>query len=167
MKLLSLPSRIIFLSLFSVCVGLLGFALYLQHATALDPCPLCILQRYAFMMVGLLALAAGIHNPRKTGLRVYTGLILLTALTGAGIAARQTWLQLSSPDPFSCGPGLEYMVDNFGLAKALPMIFQGSGDCASIDWSFLGLSIANWSLLWFIAVAVLAIVLLVRKEARH
>lgn len=167
MTLPSLSTRTILLTLFAVCVGLLGFALYLQHsaATLAEPCPLCILQRYAFVLVGLIALAGGVHNPGKNGIRVYAGLILLAALTGVGLAARQSYLQLQPPDLSSCGPGLEYIVDNYGLAKALPMIFQGSGDCASIDWTFLGLSIANWSLLWFAATAVLAIILLFRKRS--
>lgn len=163
MKLLSLSTRVILLALFVVCLGLLGFALFLQHAVVLEPCPMCILQRYAFALIGLIALIGGLQGPGKAGSRVYAALILLTALTGAGIAARQSWLQLSPPDLSSCGPGWEYMVENIGLAKALPMIFQGSGDCSVVEWSFLGLSIANWSLLGFIAVSVLAIFLWMRR----
>ncbi len=156
--------RIPFLALFATCASLLGFGLYLQHVTGLEPCPMCIMQRYAFAFVALTALAAGLHGPGNAGRRVYTALILLAALTGAGIAARQTWIQLYPPAFAECGPGLEFMLDSFPLAEALPKIFSGSGDCSAVDWTFLGLSIANWSLLCFSATAVFAAYLLLRTR---
>lgn len=159
----NLSTRSILLGLFAICTGLLSFGLYLQHVVGLEPCPMCIMQRYAFVMVGLVALAGGLHGPKRIGSKVYAGIILLFAVLGGGVAARQTWLQISPPDIPECGPGLEYMVESFGLGEALPMIFRGAGDCAAIDWTFLGLSIANWSLVCFTAVAVLAVALLLRR----
>ena len=164
MTLSNLSSRALFLGLFAVCVGLLAFGLYLQHVVGLEPCPMCIMQRYAFVGVALTALVAGLHSPGRSGARVYAVVILLLALTGAGVAVRQTWIQLYPPEFAECGPDLEFMLGSFPLADALPMIFQGAGDCSKIDWTFLGLSIANWSLVMFTLVALFAIATILRKR---
>jgi disulfide bond formation protein DsbB len=162
--LLRLPARVLYLALFVTAIGLLGFGLYLQHVKGLEPCPMCIMQRYAFLGVALIALVGGMHGPGRTGSRVYAALIGLGALTGGSIAARQTWMQLYPPEIPECGPGLEFMLESFPLGEALPMIFRGAGDCAAVDWTFLGLSIANWSLVTFTATAAFALWMLVRRE---
>lgn len=163
LKLSTFTTRQYLLALFVCCVLLLGFGLYLQHAVGLTPCPMCIMQRYAFVVVAVIALVGGIHAPKITGQRIYLGLIALTALFGGGVALRQTMLQLNPPEIPECGPDLEFMLDTFPLAQALPMIFSGSGDCAAVDWSLFGLSIANWSLVMFAAILVLVGYLLVRR----
>lgn len=149
-----LPARPLFFALFAACFVLLGAGLYLQHVVGLQPCPMCIMQRYAFVAVGLIALVAAAHGPQSTGARIYAGLIGLAALSGAGVAARQSWMQFNPPAFPECGPGLEYMLESFPLGQSLPMIFRGAGDCSAIDWTFLGLSLANWSFLCFSAVIV-------------
>lgn len=164
--LLRLPARTLYLALFATAIGLLGFGLYLQHVKGLEPCPMCVMQRYAFLAVALIALVGGIHGPGRTGSRIYAALIGLGALTGGGIAARQTWMQFDPPAIPECGPGLEFMLESFPLGEALPMIFRGAGDCAAVDWTFLGLSIANWSLLSFAATAVFALWMLLRRADR-
>ena len=165
MNLFALPPRVLFLALFAVCTGLLGFGLYLQHYGGYEPCPMCIMQRYAFLGVALVALVGAIHGPRGGGgAKVYAGVILLLTLAGGGVAARQTWMQLYPPQFTECGPDLEFMLDSFPLADALPMIFRGAGDCAAIDWTFLGLSIANWSLVMFSVVGLLAIAFIARRR---
>lgn len=158
-----LPARPLFFALFVTCFGLLGAGLYLQHVVGLQPCPMCIMQRYAFVVVGLIALTASLQGPGTTGARIYAGLIGLAALTGAGIAARQSWMQIYPPEFPECGPGLEYMLDSFPLGQSLPMIFRGAGDCSAIDWTFLGLSLANWSLICFGATLVFAGWLMLRR----
>lgn len=158
-------TRPLFLALFAYCAALLSFGLYLQHFQRLEPCPMCIMQRYAFALVGIIGLVAGVHGPRSGGTRFYGGLLLLTALAGSGVAARQTWMQLYPPSIPECGPGLEYMLESFPLTSALPMIFRGAGDCSVIDWTFLGLSLANWSLLNFSAVGLFALWLLFGRRA--
>ncbi len=163
--LLYLPARTAYLALFITAVGLLGFGLYLQHFAGLEPCPMCIMQRYAFLAVALIALVGGVHGPARSGSRVYAVLIAVAALTGASIAARQSWMQLYPPEIPECGPGLEFMLESFPLAEALPMIFRGAGDCVAVDWTFLGLSIANWSLLTFTATIVFALWMLLRRES--
>lgn len=163
-RILHLPARRLYLALFLVASALLGFGLYLQHGLGLEPCPMCIMQRYAFALAALIALLAAIHDPRRQGVRIYAALIGLAASTGGAIAARQSWMQFDPPPIPECGPGLEFMLESFPLAQALPMIFRGAGDCAVVEWSFLGLSIANWSLLSFAATALFAGWMLLRRS---
>jgi disulfide bond formation protein DsbB len=91
---------------------------------------------------------------------VGTGLVVLMAGFGAFVAARQSWLQWYPPEVVSCGRDFYGMIEMFPLQRAVPMIFKGSGDCAKVDWTFLGGSIANWSFLWFCAIALVALWLL-------
>lgn len=150
--------RLVFTALFAACVGLLGIGLYLQHAVGLQPCPMCILQRYAFVAVALVALAAALHGPVGKGQLAYASLTGALAIAGGGVALRQTLLQRFPPDESqSCLPAdLDYLLETFPLAQALPKIFSGTGDCAKVDWRLLGLSIAEWSLICFVAVLVVS-----------
>ena len=161
-----IPSRWAFLAVFLVCAGLMGYGLYLQHVQNLEPCPLCILQRYAYIAVGLIALVAALHGPGRVGQAIYGLLIALAAGTGAGIAARQTWLQHNPPKVLDCGPDLAYMLDAFPMAQVLPKIFKGEGDCAKVTWTFLGLSIAEWALVWFVLLVLAGLYLLFARRPR-
>jgi len=152
-----LRPRPIHLAVFLTCAALMAFGLYLQHAEGLEPCPLCILQRYAFVVSGVIALVAAIHGPGRIGAWIYGFLLVLAAGTGAGIAGRQTWLQHNPPKALDCGPDLAYMIDSYPLGEILPKIFKGEGDCAKVVWKFVGLSIPEWALLWFIAIIVAAV----------
>lgn len=141
-----------------VCLALLGFALYLQYGEQQDPCPLCILQRIAFLALAAVFLVAALHGPGKSGSVVYSGLAFVVAGVGAAIATRQVWLQhLPRNQVPECGPGLEYMLSKFPLGQALGKILAGSGECAEVGWTFLGLSIAGWSLLWFVLLGAFAV----------
>ena len=145
---------------FVVCAGLLGFALYLQYYDYQDPCPLCIVQRIAFMALAAIFLVAALHGPGRTGAIVYGGMLFLVAGIGAAIATRHVWLQNLPKDRIpECGPGLEYMLKKLPLTQALEKIFVGSGECAEVGWKFLGLSIAGWSLVWFVLFGIFAIYL--------
>ncbi len=161
-----MPSPRIFYSIiFVICASLLGFGLYLEHSVDLEPCPLCIFQRVAYIVIALFALIAVIYNPRKLFERIYTGLILITSLCGAGIAGRQVWLQHLPEDKIpECGPGLEYMLDAFPLTDALRMILSGSGECAEVQWTFLSFSIAEWSILCFIGLVIASVMMLIRQK---
>ena len=161
-----LNSRLIYLAMFLACAGLIGFALYLQHALGLEPCPMCILQRYAFIVMGVIALAAAIHNPALLGRRIYGGLLVVMAATGGGIAIRHVYLEHYPPKIFDCGADVGFMLESFPLTQALPMIFRGTGDCTKVVWQFLGLSIAEWSLICFAILIVAAIVAAVIKIRR-
>ncbi|MEC5396342.1 disulfide bond formation protein B [Uliginosibacterium sp. H1] len=146
--------RLAFFLIFLFCAGLIVAGLILQHVAGLHPCPMCIMQRYAFIACGLIALIAALHHPGSGGRRFYGTLLVITALTGIGIAIRQSWLQRFPSEEVMCGPDLAYMVNSFPLGQALPMIFNGDGDCSKIDWTFLGLSLANWAILFFALVVV-------------
>ena len=143
------------------CIAMLAFGLYLQHVVGLEPCPMCIVQRYALILV---ALVAGISSAfRRRGAQVGGALLmLLFSGFGAFVAARQSWLQWNPPEVASCGRDFYGMIETFPLQRAIPMIFKGSGDCSKIDWTLLGGSIANWSFVAFIAFALIALVLLAR-----
>ena len=135
------------------CIGLLGFGMYLQHVVGLEPCPMCIVQRYAMTLIGLLALL-GLVWRSVLGGRVLAVLAVLLAAGGAFVAARQSWLQWYPPEVASCGRDFYGMIESFPLQRAIPLIFRGSGDCSKVDWTFLGGSIATWSFVDFVAMAV-------------
>jgi len=148
------------------CVGLLAFGLYLQHAVGLEPCPMCIVQRYALFLVAIIAGLAALS--RKNGVYMGAAFALLAAAGfGAFVAARQSWLQWYPPEVVSCGRDFYGMIETFPLQRAIPMIFKGGGDCTVVDWTFLGGSIANWSFVCFGAVIVLAVALLWRLIKRR
>lgn len=147
------------------CIGLLAFGMYLQHVVGLEPCPMCIVQRYALVLVAVVAaVSAGLAGAgaRRAGV----ALMGLLALGGAFVAARQSFLQWYPPEVLSCGRDLYGMIESFPLKRVIPMIFKGSGDCSAVDWTFLGLTIANWSFLCFTAIAALATPLLLRPQRR-
>jgi len=160
--------RLPFAALFLVCSGLLGFGLYLQYSGGLEPCPMCILQRYAFTAVILIALVGALHGPTSRLARGgYAILLLVASLAGGGVAAWQSWIQRFPPDISDCGPSLEYMLESFPLSSSLPMIFRGAGECTRVDWAFLGLSIANWSLVCFAVIAAAALLAFFRPGAKR
>ena len=160
-------SRLFYLALFAVSAGLLGFGLYLEHVKNLEPCPLCVFQRVAFAAVMLIALLAAVHNPRHIMRPVYAALLMGAGLAGAGIAARQLWLQHLPPELApACGPGLEYMLSAFPFMEALQMVLSGSGECAEVQWAFLGLSIPAWSLAWFVMIVIATWIAMFRLKPR-
>ena len=140
-----------YLSGFLVCAALYAYALFVQLQLGIEPCPLCIFQRIAFIFMALFFLAGAIHDPRAIGRRIYAVLLLLAACSGVGIAARHIWVQHQPPDPMAgCAPGWNYMVQNFPLSKMLKMVFTGEADCAQITWTFLGLSMPGWTLICYV-----------------
>lgn len=145
------------------CVAMLAFGLYLQHSLGLEPCPMCIVQRYALVLI---ALFCGLGSAfARRGLQIgAAALAAVMAVLGAFVAARQSWLQWNPPEIASCGRDLYGMIENFPLQRVVPMLLKGSGDCSKVDWTFLGGTIANWSFLWFCAMALTAAVLIWRQS---
>jgi disulfide bond formation protein DsbB len=140
--------------------GLVALALWIQTRYQLNPCPLCISQRMVFMGLGLLFLITAFVKANTLLSKFFTLLLVLTALGGAGVAIRHWWLQAHRDSIIAdCGVGFDYMFENFPLQKALTLVFRGTGDCAAIDWTFLGLSLPQMSLLAYLGFAVYAVYL--------
>lgn len=150
---MSMPTkRAANLAAFVVCAGLISFALYAQHRLLIQPCPLCVFQRMAVIAVGIIFLAAALHDRAGT---LYGVLIGLVSVAGSAVAGRHLWLQHLPADQVpACGPGFGYIMESFPLGEALAMIFRGSGECADVDWVFLGLSMPAWVLVWLVALGV-------------
>ena len=162
MKILS--TRQLNLAGFLMCAGMRGYALYAEHVLMLMPCPLCVFQRIAVIALSLIFLVAAIHNSVGYGRYIYALSILLAATAGAVVAGRHVWLQNLPADKVpSCGPGFDYIIDSFPLSEALGLIFSGSGECASIDWQFLSLSMPAWVLIVVIITGIFGVWLNMRR----
>ena len=150
---------------FAACFGIVVLALVIQTQYNLEPCPLCISQRMVFMGLGVLFLLAAFVKPKSLPNKILAVLQVLTALGGAGVAIRHWWLQAHKGEIIAdCGVGFDYMFDNFPLEKMFKLIFRGTGDCAAIDWTFLGLTLPQLALISFIGFAAYAIYLIRRKD---
>jgi len=145
--------------------ALLGYGYYLQYVQGLEPCPLCMVQRLFFYLLIATFVIAALHAPRRVGAWIYTAFVVLFAMGGAATAGRQVWLQHLPADKVpQCGPDLFFMLENMPLSRTLQKLIQGSGECAAVDWKFLGLSIAGWALVWFIGLAAYALWLAARRS---
>jgi len=155
------------LQVFLVLMTVIGmsFALfYLQRHLGLSPCPLCIFQRVGLMVMGGFALISALFNPKSKVIRL---LLWLGSLIGIGwataVAARHVWLQHLPADQVpSCGPGLNYWLDTLPILQVFEEVFAGSGECASIDWTFIGLSIPEQSLILFSVLLIVHVLILLR-----
>ena len=144
-----LPRRTINFAGFLICAGLIAYAVYAQFHLGLDPCPLCIFQRIGIATLGVFFLSAALHTPRRWGARVYAVLIATAALATAAIAARQIYLQHLPPGAIpSCGAPLSMMLKFMPLTAVIRKVLTGSGECGIIDWTFLGLAMSEWVLIW-------------------
>jgi disulfide bond formation protein DsbB len=152
-----LTPRIAFALAAAVCALLLGYGYFLQYVQGLNPCPLCLVQRTFYYGVLAVSLVAALHGPGPLGTSLYGVGALLFALGGVATAGRQVWLQHLPKDKVpQCGPDLYFMLDNLGFSATLQKLLHGTGECAEVDWTFLGFSIAEWSLAWFVALALYA-----------
>lgn len=147
------------------CVFLMAVALVFEHVMLLQPCPMCIFQRIAVIGVGVIAFIGAVHNPGLTGVRVYGGLSILSALIGSGISIRHLYLQSLPEDEIpACGPSLDYLVEVFPLSEVIQMVLIGDGNCAEVVWSFLGISIPGWLLVAFAGLIVICGYQVFRKD---
>jgi disulfide bond formation protein DsbB len=128
-------------------IGLMGYGLYTQYVDGLEPCPLCVTQRFFFCLIGLFAFI-GIFHRR---FRLYGTLSLFAAIGGIASSGRQVWLQHLPPDQVpACGPSLQYMLETFPLSDTFRTLSTGDGNCAEVVWSFLSFSMPEWSLACFV-----------------
>jgi protein dithiol:quinone oxidoreductase len=159
-----LGARILNLVIFIVTTFLILTALFMQHLLGLEPCYLCIVQRVFVIITGSLALIAFIHNPQRTGHRLYAFGIVTSSFAGGAFALRQLWLQGLPEDKIpACGPPVEYLVDAFPMIQVLPILLRGDGNCAQVQWTLLGISIPGYTLLAFLCLAALGVWQLIRK----
>ena len=143
------------------CFATVALALFIQTKYNLEPCPLCITQRMFFMGLGVLFLIGAFIKPASLLQKIFAALQVLTALGGAGWAMRHWYLQANKESMIAdCGVGFDYMFENFPLKKMFTLIFKGTGDCAAIDWTFLGLTLPQLALISFTAFGIYAIYLL-------
>lgn len=143
---------------FLACVALMAYALYSEHILGLEPCPLCIFQRVAVIAVGVLFLIAAVHNPGGKGPAFYGILTVIAALAGIGIAARHLWIQAQPPGTVAaCGAGLDYMMEILPLREVIATVLTGSGECGTVNWQFLGLSMPGWVLIALVALGAWAV----------
>ena len=159
------PRRVLAL-ISAACVAMLAFGMYLQYGVGLEPCPMCIVQRYALIGVAVFTGLAAARD-QKGWWMTGAALALLTSGFGAFVAARQSWLQWYPPEFATCGRDFYGMIENYPISRAIPMIFRGSGDCTAVDWTLWGGSIANWSFVCFVGFGVVLVVLLVRGLKRN
>ena len=162
----TLSNRWLYLAGVVAIAGLFGAALYLQHVLHQDPCPLCMVQRFIFIAMLVVFAIATLHNPKRTGTKVYAALIMLFALSGVGVASRHIWIQhLPKDEVPACGPGLDYMLETFPMSDVLQELVRGSGECAAKGWTFLTLGIPEWSLIWYVLLGAWAVMIALRKPA--
>jgi disulfide bond formation protein DsbB len=136
-----------------VCFALVGYALYAQAYQGFQPCPLCIFQRIGLTALGATLLLATLLPARPLALRrVAAVLVAVAALATAGVAVRHLYIQ-HLPDGLVpvCGASLEYLREVFPLTEVLRKVLTGSGECHKVDWTFLGLAMPAWVLLWAVA----------------
>lgn len=153
--------RQLYAALSAICFAMLAFGLYLQHAVGLNPCPMCIVQRYALLLVAVVAALAALSGRRFVHVGAAIVLVLLAGF-GGFTAMRQTWLQWYPPEVVNCGRDFYGMIETFPLQRLLPMIFKGTGDCSKVDWTFLGGTLANWNILIFSTIFAAALVMIWR-----
>jgi len=163
----TLNTRSLYFLGFCFCLIMMAYALYAEYQLLLTPCPLCVLQRIAVSITGIIFLVAAIQNPIKFTQNIYTLFLIFFSLSGAGVAGWHIWLQNLPADKVpSCGPGFDYIIGNFPLSDALLLIFSGSGECASIDWSFMTLSMPAWVLVCCLGLSYLSVYIYARSSSK-
>lgn len=165
-RLTDLHVRLAFGFIAACVVGLMATAYYMEYVMMLEPCPLCMTQRIFLTLMGAVALAGAIHGPGPTGQKWYAGGAIGLAFIGSGFSIRQLYLQSLPPDQApACGPGLSYMWEYFPLSEVLTAMFVGTGNCATVSWTLLGISIPGWVLVAFIGLSAVAALALLRSPA--
>lgn len=155
---MKITARNSYLAGFLAVLAMMAFGFYLQYVEHEEPCPLCMVQRVIFVLMGIVFLLGAVQAPGRIGRRVYAVVMTLIAALGVAVAGRHIWLQSLPPDQVpACGPGLEYMLETLPLTDVLNKLLHGSGECAEKGWTFLTLGIPHWSLLCYLGLAFLSL----------
>ena len=160
--------RLLNIAGFVICVLAVLFAvLYLQGVLFLTPCPLCVVDRVLILAMAVIFLMATLHNPRRKGQLVYASINLLLVISALLVALRHVWLQHLPADQVpECGAGLSFMLDVLPLWDVVEKVFTGSGECAEIQWQFLGLSIPEQTLFLFTGLLCLVVLQIMSKAEK-
>ncbi len=150
---------------FAACAGLLAYAYYAQAVLHLEPCPLCIFQRVGVFALGVVFLIAATHDPVGWGRRIYALLLAAAALSTIGVAVRHLYIQhLPEGSIPACGASLDFMLKVFSLSEVLVKVLTGSGECAKVTWSFLGLAMPAWVLIAALALGAYGLWINLRRQ---
>jgi disulfide bond formation protein DsbB len=148
------------------CTGLVAASYFVQHGLGVEPCPLCMVQRYTYLGLIPVFLAAALARTDGSAQRALLWTAALLSLGGLGVAGYQTYLQLFPPQQVArCGAGLSYMLENLSLTETLARLFQASGDCSDSSFKLMGLTLAQASVMIFLGFTLILAVLL-RRCAR-
>jgi len=162
---LPISNRIIYLLVFLACAGLLAAAYVFEYVYYMDPCPLCIMQRIAVLLIGISGLVGFVFASSMMAKVSASIFMLLSSILGMSVAGRHIWIQgLPADEIPTCGPSLEYMVDTLPWADVLALMLRGNGNCADGHWSFIGLSMPQWVMVWYVGFAVVALYLLFKRK---
>ena len=162
---LMFSQRALFIYGLLLCVALMATAFYFQYVMELEPCPLCAIQRLLVIAVGVVMLIGALHDPAGFGRKVYGLLTFVLGAAGIAVAGRHVWLQnLPADEVPACGPGLNYLMDTLPFREMLDEVFRGSGECAEVQWTFIGLTIPGWTLVIFVALALFALYLMATRR---
>ncbi len=156
-------------------LGLIGSLLllavayfYFQRQLGLDPCPLCMFQRAALVGVAFFCLIGLLTRPKKVGAKLVAFGATIFSLLGLLVAGRQVWLQHLPEDRVpECGPGLDFMLDAFPLSQVITQVFQGSGECAEVQWTWLSFSMPEWMLFIFLVMSIICLRILFSRERNY
>jgi disulfide bond formation protein DsbB len=164
MKLFFSPKALFIYGLLLVLGGM-GFAIYMQFFHGLEPCSLCIFQRLAYVAYAFIAVVALIHHPKTWGMRIYAFISVFPSVAGLIVALRQVWIQSLPADQIAgCGPGLNFLLQEFMMSKVIQLVWAGSSDCAIVTWRFLTLSMAVWSAILFALLILLSLIILFKDK---
>lgn len=153
---------------FAACAGALAYAFYAQFGLGLVPCHLCIFQRVTLAATTGVFLLAALHGAGRTGARFYALLVALAAGSLAATAGRHVWIQLQPPGAVpGCGADLDFMLEIFPLYEVVLKVFRAGGECQKIDWTFLGLSMPAWVLMFAVGAGVFGLWNNLRRELQR
>jgi protein dithiol:quinone oxidoreductase len=141
------------------CAGMLAYAIYSEKVLGFVPCPLCMFQRVCIGALGIVFLIAGLHRARYYGAIVHGAFILVFAAAAVWVAGRHVWIQAQPPGTVpACGAPLDTLMQMLPVLEVVRKVMTGGGECGTIDWTFLGLSMPMWVLISAITLGLVGIV---------
>ena len=147
-----LPTRAVFAAIALTCVGLLATGYQLQYGPQYQqPCPYCILQRYAYMAIAMISLIATVHGPSRLGGLAYA--IAIDICASAGLAFTGLQLSKSSLAESCLADPVAEFVNTLPSANWWPEYLFATGGCGAKFPPILGLSVPVWSMIWFAIIA--------------